>query len=330
MKKCSLEEISRKKNLEYGELCKYIYNKISEGSIRPVKKSGLNGKKPALYLEYWIIEEKKDYTNIFYEIRFSLATDIVTDFYLAHPKAYEEDREYVIALSDYIKSGCLCGNMMSKNERSFDIWKQEKFLSGRGKKVCDRCGISQDYLRYYETFEPISYFSKDKSEPQTILIIENKDTYFTMRNYLMKNEVNSSENAVKTLVYGAGKGVIKAFRGYELSCEPYMCNTQNRFLYFGDLDFEGILIFETLRKSMAGKYDIVPYTAAYIKMLEKVEKSEQSLSDTKEGQNRNIGNEFLQFFEEKIQKRMMKILNENKYIPQECVNYEDMCGLLQM
>lgn len=331
MKRCSLEEISRKKNLEYGELCKYLYSKIADGHIKPVKSSGLNGKKPAMYLEYWIIDEKKDYTEILNEIRFSLATDIAPDYYLAHPKTYEEDREYVTALSDYIKSGCLDGNLMSKNERSFDIWKKEKFLSeGGGKKVCDRCGISQEYLRYYETFEPISYYSKDKSEPQTILIIENKDTYFTMRNYLIKNAMNSCENTVNTLIYGAGKGVVKAFRGYELSCESYMCNSQNRFLYFGDLDFEGILIFETLRKSMAGKYDIVPYTAAYIRMLEKMDNSGQSLPDTKEGQNRNIGNEFMQFFEADAQKKMMKILSENKYIPQECVNCEDMRELLTL
>ena len=64
MKRCSLEEISRKKNLEYGELCKYLYSKIADGHIKPVKSSGLNGKKPAMYLEYWIIDEKKDYKGV--------------------------------------------------------------------------------------------------------------------------------------------------------------------------------------------------------------------------------------------------------------------------
>lgn len=330
MKKCSLEEISRKKNLEYGELCKYIYDRVSEGSIKPIKSSGLNGKKPALYQEYRLVEEKKDYADTIEEIRFRLATEIVSDYYLAHPKMYEEDREYVIALSDYIKSGALDRNkMMSKNERSFDIWKKEKFLSeGIGKKICDRCGISQEYLKYYETFEPLSYYAKDKSEPQSILIIENKDTYFTMRKYLMNNAASISENGIKTLIYGAGKGVVKAFKGYELSCEPYMCNQKNRLLYFGDLDYEGIAIFETLRKSVADKYDIVPYTEAYIRMLEVMDNSSQDMPDSKEGQNKNIGNEFLQFFDSEIQKKMMKLLSSGKYIPQECVNYENMGALL--
>ncbi len=329
MKRCSLEDISQKKNLEYGELCRYIYDRIADGSIKPVKSSGLNGKKPALYQEYWLVEKQKDYSDIYDEIRFRLAAEIKPDYYLAHPEEYQRDREYVIALSEYIKGGLLDRDVtMSKNERSFDIWKREKFLSeGRGKRICDRCGISQECLKYYETYEPLSYYSKDKSEPQTVLIIENKDTFFTMRNYLMKELKNSGDDSIKTLIYGAGKGVVKAFMGYELSCEPYMCNKKNRFLYFGDFDFEGILIFEALRSSMTGKYDIVPYTAAYVRLLEKMEKSGKNMPDTKEGQNRNIGDEFLNFFDTETRERMMTLLDAGKYIPQECVNYEDMSNL---
>ena len=48
-------------NAEYGEQCAYILSLLNEGKIKPVRTAGKNGKKPALYFEYWLLEEAKDY-----------------------------------------------------------------------------------------------------------------------------------------------------------------------------------------------------------------------------------------------------------------------------
>ena len=50
-------------NAEYGEQCAYILSLLNEGKIKPVRTAGKNGKKPALYFEYWLLEEAKVYCH---------------------------------------------------------------------------------------------------------------------------------------------------------------------------------------------------------------------------------------------------------------------------
>ena len=41
--------------MDYIQIYHYICNEIESGRLIPVKASGLNGKKPALYNSYWIL-----------------------------------------------------------------------------------------------------------------------------------------------------------------------------------------------------------------------------------------------------------------------------------
>ena len=61
----------------------------------------------------------------------------------------------------------------------------------------------------------------------------------------------------------------------------------NQIYYFGDLDYEGIGIYENLSADFGEKWNIVPFEAGYRKMLSKA-KGVDSIPETKEGQNRNI------------------------------------------
>ena len=96
----------------------------------------------------------------------------------------------------------------------------------------------------------------------------------------------------------------------------------NELLYFGDLDYEGIGIFETLSESFAVQRAIRPFIPAYLAMLDKGEKA-TSLPPTKEQQNRNISGGFFSFFDEKDVCRMKNILEGNRYVPQEILNIGD-------
>lgn len=60
MKRISLETlIHSRQNLSYQEQYEYVCKLLQEEKIKPVKASRTNGKKPALYREYWILEEQK-------------------------------------------------------------------------------------------------------------------------------------------------------------------------------------------------------------------------------------------------------------------------------
>lgn len=325
MKKVSLEELANQYRIrDYSLLYKKIIELLEEQKIKPVKASGTNGKKPALYCSYWIMEEAKDYSKYEKELQYEMLPSINTDYYLKYPEKYVEDREWVFRLNEYLKENrTALQTDISINERSFAIWQREKFLKEeQGKKILKRCGIELSELHYYETSEPISYFVYDRKVPQNILIIENKDTFYTFRKYMMQGNNTIFGVPFGTLIYGAGKAICKSFRDFRISGEPYMLHKENVLYYFGDMDYEGIMIYESFAKEFQNTYQIQPFLEAYQIMTGKAEY--EKLPNMKKGQNQNISDTFFSAFDKESSYKMRKILREGKYIPQEIINIMDL------
>lgn len=313
-------------NETYAQQYCRILELLDSGKIKPIKASGTNGKSPALYREYWLAEEKKDYEELREELKYQLVPLISVDYYLTHPEAYEQDREWVLQLNGYLKNRReLLKQKESINERSFEIWSREKFLSReQGKKILKRCGLELDFLNVYGTTEPLSYYSHTRAVPQKLLILENKDTFYSMRRHLLEGNETILGEQIGTLIYGAGKGIWKSFQDFELCVEPYMKAEGNQIYYFGDLDYEGIGIYESLAESShGGVREIKPFVPAYEAMLKKAAKAEK-LPETKEWQNRNIKKLFFSYFREEQTSEMRRILEAGTYIPQEILNITDL------
>lgn len=311
-------------NAEYGEQYAYIIKLVDEGKIKPVRTAGKNGKKPALYLEYWLLEEAKDYLELKQELLYKLAPQIDITYYMHNLAAYAKERQDVLQLSSFLQnSETLLTMEASYNERSFQIWGREKFLlKGEGKRILKHCGLSLEYLHCYSTCEPFAYFALTRQTPQKILIIENKDTFFSMRRHLLAgNELLFGEQ-ISTLIYGAGKRVISCFQEFAVSAEPYMLDAANELLYFGDLDYEGLGIYETLAEGFAEQGSIKPFIPAYLAMLQK-SKGYHKLPTTKEEQNRNLQGSFFNYFSAEVRKEMQNILRHDLYIPQEILTLLD-------
>ena len=343
MKRISLDDLLRtRQNLSYQEQYEYICRLIEKAQIKPVKASKTNGKKPALYREYWILEERKDYSTYIEEIKYTFSTMLSVDYYLAHPDIYEKDRPWVLMLNEYLKEHTDEIILQeSLNERSFEIWNREKFLDReQGKKILKRCGIELEFLNVYRTTEPLAYYTHTRNTPQNLLILENKDPFFSMRNYLLnsssecslkKQSIQSTQKQehtkifnveIGTLIYGAGKGILRSFEDFDLCAEPYMKYPENTIFYFGDLDYEGIGIYENLAERFKDRWEIKPFIPAYEAMLKKAEKVKM-LPETKENQNRNISRQFFSCFDESTVRKMQEILEADKYIPQEILNTAD-------
>lgn len=325
MKRVSLEELLKtNKNLPYTEQYDHVRTLLDAGKIKPLKASGTNGKKPALYREYWVLEEQKDYTSLLEELKFQITPLISVDFYLKHPDVYAKDRHWVLMLSEYLKNRQgLLDCRESVNERSFEIWNREKFLSReQGKRILKRCKLEPEALNFYATTEPLAYYSHTRETPQNLLILENKDTFYSMRRHLLGGKETILNWSVGTLIYGAGKGILRSFQDFDLCVEPYMREKGNRIYYFGDLDYEGIGIYENLRQLFLERWEILPFLPAYGAMLKKAEGA-AGLPETKEQQNRNIQGSFFDGFEEEQVRRMREILESDRYIPQEILNITD-------
>ena len=324
VKRISLKEL-QKNVLDYKEQYAYVMDLLEKGMIKPVKVSGTNGKSPALYLEYWVMEDVKDYTQLKEELLYRMVPEISIDYYMAHLKMYEQDRQWVLLLNNFLKEhkqDLLCKK--SLNERSFEIWKREKFLSKeQGKKILKRCGIDLDVLNVYETTEPLAYYSHTRQTPQNILIVENKDTFYSMRKYLLEGNERILGMPVGTLIYGAGKGIFKSFQDFEFCVEPYMTTKGNEIYYFGDLDYEGIGIYENFASVFCGEWEIKPFVEGYEAMIDKAANIGQ-LPDTKTGQNKNIRELFFSYFSMEMVEKMKRILEAGQYIPQEILTIMDL------
>lgn len=126
-----------------------------------------------------------------------------------------------------------------------------------------------------------------------------------------------------TLVYGAGKGILRSFQEFSICAEPYMQAPENRIYYFGDLDYEGIGIYERLAEIFEKQeHNIQPFTQAYEKMLEKAAQT-AGLPVTKEKQNRRLSGRFFACFSQQTVRRMKDVLEREQYIPQEILNIAD-------
>ena len=316
-KKITLQEIERHYHLtKYRELYDFILQLIQQNVISPIKSSGVNGKKPSLYKSYRIQNCIENEDPLKEEVMYLFHSLLKQEYYLSHLKQYQLDREAVLKINDFFKNRLsLLQEPTAMNERSFQIFSQEKFLATEGKRVLKNLGLSLENLNLYETAEPLAYFSVSKKTPQTVLIVENKDTFYSLRKHLMAGKTTIFGQEIQTLIYGGGKKVWKGFCHFEASVEPFLLHELNHFYYFGDLDYEGILIFEQL----CATFYCEPLVSAYEAMVKKA--AHLSLPKTKEGQNRNEKGVFFSYFKEASQ--MRKILEEGRYIPQEIVTMRD-------
>ncbi len=325
-KRIELDELEKLFKIDtYCDLYVKVNELISENKIKPIISSGQNGKSPTLYKRYTIIDIKEDNKELIDEIEYKLISKFNIEYYRNHLEKYIDHRKCILQLNDFfINKSEFLNYPVSMNERAFQIWGREKFLQKEeGKSILKNLGIDLGMLNYYDTSEPLAYYSRSKNTPQNVLIIENKDTYYTLRNYLISNNKILGKE-ITTIIYGAGKNVWKAFKDFRVSVENHVSNKNNKFFYFGDLDYEGILIYEKFYHMFSKEYNIRPFIKGYEKMVEKSEMMEINLPKTKAGQNRNIENVFLQEFSEKLNGKILKILENNLYIPQEIINLTDL------
>lgn len=322
--KITLEELQTFYRLtNYMELTEKVYELIEKGQIAPIKNSKLNGKKPALYQAYRIQRISKDNSKLVEELTYQLLPMLGNDYYLRNIETYRKDRLFVLQLNDYLKDKR--DNLLdsvSYNERSFEIWGREKFLLREGGiRILKNLGLTPEELNVYDTTEPLAYYSHHKEVPQKILILENKDTFYSMRRHLIAGSRTILGTQIGTLIYGAGKSIHKSFQDFTFCMEPYLNDPSNEILYFGDLDFEGMIIFETLHRNFRDKVKIEPFCMAYETMINKSELTK--LPKMKKGQNSNIGTNFISYFTQDKQKEIMEILSGNRYIPQEILQRKD-------
>lgn len=302
----------------YRAFANVIKQLCEEGLITPVKASGTNGRNPSLYNKYRILykDNKQLDDKHLYELQ-SLHPKLDKSYYYKNPDEYREDRDYVLMLSKYLLEDFENKSLKFRctmNERSFEIFNNEKFLESRGRVLLKRLGLSLEDLNCYKTLEAFFYILFQPKDKLNILIIENKDTFYSALKYLERRpEKDLYGISIDMLIYGEGKKIVNS---YSFINEVATGIPIDKVYYFGDLDFEGIGIFNSMA-SKYGKQLIVPHVNLYRQMLAEA-KNPPKLRTKQSGICLDL---FLMYFDEESKKKIKEILYDDRYIPQEAVNF---------
>lgn len=314
----------------YQSLVQTIEKLCDENILQPVKSAKFDNR--SLKRSYKIIREKFDFDEIKMEIM-KLSPPIIIDYYLNHPEEYMNDKTTVKILDDFLQDKSP-KELITVNERSWQLFKDEKFLKdpdktgGKGERILRNTGLEYKDLFCYETYEPFFCFTKDhykEKDPKCVLIIENKDTFWSFKRILFDDGLNLDPlTDTDVLIYGEGNKIINSF---QFTCE-YGLTEKDNYLYFGDLDPEGINILYTLKKRFP-EYDIHVFTDCYRYMMD--------LSDMerlpKIRKNQRVNEDYLKLFTAQFDKDYAAFISlcmeKSLYIPQEALSYAILKGIIK-
>ena len=285
----------------YAQGVEAIREKVAAGKLIPVRASGTNGKNPPLYKRYRlpVTKPKSDFDAA--GLAASLPLCFNPDWYLSHPAQFARDAPAIEKLVTYLAGDPDLSMPVSVNERSFEIFGQEKFLNQSGFRILKNLGAGPDFLNTYETFEPLSCF-RVRPEPSFLLILENLDPFWTCRFLL------SDKQCPGSVAYGAGWKIVNTMQDLLSGQADWMKDTLSRLSYLGDLDWEGIQIWEALCAHYP-QLEIPLCVPGYLAMLEKGQcMGIERLPRMKEGQQPCPDSPFFEAFAPEEAARMRALL----------------------
>lgn len=305
--------------------CDAIIRLVTEDLLSPMgrKTTLITG----LYAKYRVnqqAKEKEKDTAIAADIIRTIAPPAVLDHYLKNLQDFHEDRTIIAVISEFLRQGR--SNVVTVNERAYDLFGDEKFFQGagamrsRGETVLRRLGLSFRDLGCKQTLEPFFSFQKKDfhlRSARVVYIIENKDTFWSFKQQVMDSP---SVIAADMLIYGEGKKIISSFRFIE---EYDVNHREEIFYYFGDLDAEGINIYCELVNEYP-EYKIVPFVEGYQAMMEIGLSKGLRKTPNQQRIRRDHIEKFAANFHHDLANQLLRYLEAGCYIPQEALSASEM------
>ncbi len=306
----------------YQEGAKEIQEKVKSGQLIPIKSSKTNGKIPPLFNKYRKSSfSKKEESRDWKEFLDSFPVSFDPNWYAKHPAQLKKDAWIIQKLIEYLETDPDLSLSISENERSFEIWHQEKLLTQSGSRVITNLGLPDSFLNTYKTHEPICFFSAT-NRPGFLLIMENLDPFIACRQWLEDNQKDG------TIIYGAGKKIVRNLEDLQTTSILFLKQSLPHLFYLGDLDWEGIAIYDSLCQHYP-TLSIPILVRGYRLMLQKAHAFWNQLPVMKEGQEPREDSFFFTFFEDQEVQEMKILLKSGHYIPQEILISSDYAFLLK-
>lgn len=297
----------------YEEFAQTILQLEQEDILMMVKAKGRTNRTPSIAFQYRINKSELtgDYHKELQHYRSMLQPSIIMDeYYRLDPSVWKNDLPFLLKIDQYLKHFSFPIDQVPAPERSFALVGDEKWIVEKGgKEILERIGLFT-LLKVIPVSEPLMFGinpNKINEKNQFHLIVENKTTYQGLLPVL-------TETIFSTLIYGAGKAVVKSIEQFPMQ---YPIKANHEFFYFGDIDREGILIWYSLNHKQPLKLAL-PF---YLKCMEK----KASVGKEYQKEHHMALEQFLAFFPTKeLQEQIRSMLANGKYHPQETLKTREL------
>lgn len=181
-----------------------------EGIIQAIKTKATNGRMPPLHAFYWLLPKTAVPTWDKLEM-LRLSDHLDFSYYKRNPE-FQTQHDWKIALKLYVfLQGASNRMFVSVEERSLELFDQEKFLVRGGAKILNQFGISLEQLKARRRGEAfVSYLRPGVSlhAIKRVLISENLSFYHTA----------IAKSRADLIIYGQGKKIENSLRTLQKSC----------------------------------------------------------------------------------------------------------------
>lgn len=302
-------------NISYKSFAATVRELIQEGILTEKNAENHNNKEIPLAFKFGInrYELKKDFINCIKEASFNMVEGIdLQAYFTLSEDTWNKELPYIKKVNEYILSNKLPQEYVTAQERSFHIVGDEKWIDEKGgRKLLERINI-WDKLKITSTNDPLmmavnpSQFVKAE---YFHLIVENKATFLALMDGLKDTKFTS-------LIFGSGWKIVSNIVMLE---RQLGVTGKHKLYYFGDLDYEGISIWNSLNVKAGTELAINFYT----ELLKK------NYSKGKENQlkNETALNNFIKKFKTEEQEVIIKLLEKGAYLPQEALDKEELQNL---
>jgi hypothetical protein len=306
-----------------------VQDLIQAGVLVPLKKArpltGYGGLPDRYTIQRDLLAEKEAPLSAEHKNElFSLPAPMSIDYYAKHADDYRRDRDAVLRIRDLIEGGG--DEVLTVNERSYEIFGDEKAIDEPrhaavdGEAVLRNLGLTLADIRAKKVFEPFFYIEKGFGTQQgkaerTVLIVENKDTFWTLQQAVTAGEFDG----INLVIYGEGNAVQKKFE----YIETVGGTRDDLYFYFGDIDREGIAIFNRLQARYPD-YGIRPATSLYTAVLKKAGYRNARPLRTDQDRGQVSLSPFIDAFDDESRAAIEWIITEERYLPQEVITAVDL------
>lgn len=302
-------------NSSYNTFAESVRKLIDDNILVEKNPKDNNGKEIPLPYKFGInkYELKREHIDNVQKEILNISKEIdLQEYFNLSEEVWNKDLLYIYKINKYIAGKGLPKDYATPQERSFNIVGDEKWIGEKGgKKLLDRIKLWEK-LNIVNSTDPLMLAANPKQFSKSEychLVVENKATFMALLTGLQETEFTS-------LIFGSGWKVVA---NINMLAKQLGIEGTNRLYYFGDLDNEGISIWNSLDEKVPAYLAVEFYRELLKKPYSKGKETQQ--------RNEKALKKFTSFFSKEEKTQIENILEEGGYLPQEALNKDELMNI---